>query len=386
MNQGTFPYIELDTPAILINLDRLEANIKEMSDLADAAGVKLRPHTKVHQAAEIAKMQIEAGAGGIEVGNVGQAESMAEEGIEDIVIAHPFSGTHKLEILKRLLIEKRAKLIVVVDMIEQAKQLSMLGQQIDRQIFIHLKIDTGIDRFGVLPGKPLLEMAKRLCRLTGVKFSGIYAHESGARPTKEDTDKMAFDVASTMCDAANMLRDEGIEFDSVSVGASPTFRATCRYLKEGKFPEITEIHPGHCVIGDLVYMNALGNMRESCALTVLTTVLSSSHPDHAVIDAGFKTLGADSMIGYRDKPGFFWNRNPSYGSVEARSDLWLGRLGAETAWIFYKDPGKKLRLDDRLEIVPNNAPLVVNLHDKAYGVRNGQIEKVFKITGRGRGS
>ena len=117
MNQGTFPYIELDTPAILINLDRLEANIKEMSDLADAAGVKLRPHTKVHQAAEIAKMQIEAGAGGIEVGNVGQAESMAEEGIEDIVIAHPFSGTHKLEILKRLLIEKRAKLIVVVDMV-----------------------------------------------------------------------------------------------------------------------------------------------------------------------------------------------------------------------------------------------------------------------------
>ena len=159
MKQGAFPYIELDTPAILINLDRLEANIKEMSDMADAAGVKLRPHTKVHQAAEIAKMQIEAGAGGIEVGNVGQAESMAEEGIEDIVIAHPFSGTHKLEILKRLLIEKRAKLTVVVDMIEQAEQLSMLGRQIDRQIFIHLKIDTGIDRFGVLPGKPLLEMA-----------------------------------------------------------------------------------------------------------------------------------------------------------------------------------------------------------------------------------
>jgi len=72
--------------------------------------------------------------------------------------------------------------------------------------------------------------------------------------------------------------------------------------------------------------------------------------------------------------------------VEARSDLWLGRLGAETAWIFYKDPGKKLRLDDRLEIVPNNATLVVNLHDKAYGVRNGQIEKAIKITGRGRGS
>jgi D-serine deaminase-like pyridoxal phosphate-dependent protein len=386
MNKGAIPYAKLDTPVILINLDRLETNIKEMTNLAISAGVTLRPHTKVHQSAEIAKMQIKAGAFGIEVGNVLQAEAMAAEGIEDIVIAHPFVGVHKFEKLKRLLIEKRCQITVVVDMIEQAELLSMVGRQVGRKISVNLKIDTGINRYGVLPGEPAIKMAKRLCQLPGIKLSGIYAHESGAKPTEEGVSKVAFDVASAMCDVANMFKKEGIQLDTVSVGASPTFRATCRYLKEGKFPEITEIHPGQCVIGDLLYMNALGNMRESCALTVLTTVMSSSHPDHAVIDAGYKTLGADSMIGYRETPGFFWKGYPSFGSMKDRSDLWVGRLGAETAWVFYMDPVKKLRLADRLEMIPNNATLVINLHDKVYGVRRGRVERTIKITGRGSGS
>ena len=130
-----------------------------------------------------------------------------------------------------------------------------------------------------------------------------------------------------------------------------------------------------------------GNKRETCALTVLTTVVSTSHPAHVIIDAGYKTFGCDSLIGRRDTPGFFWNGMPSYGSVQGRSDLWLGRLGAEGTWLYYMDPaGKKLGLGERLEIVPNNATLVINIHDEIYGVRNGVIEKVIPITGRGRGS
>jgi D-serine deaminase-like pyridoxal phosphate-dependent protein len=130
-----------------------------------------------------------------------------------------------------------------------------------------------------------------------------------------------------------------------------------------------------------------GNTREACALTVLTSVLSTSHTNHVVIDAGFKTFGCESMIAQRDKPGFFWNGKPSWGSIQDRKDLWFGRVGAAGGLIYYMESANKdLKLGDRLEIVPNNATMVVNIHEKIYGVRNGVIEKEILVTGRAKGS
>jgi len=374
-------------------MDKLEANIREMSQLAAQAGVRLRPHVKSHESAAIAKMQIEAGACGVEVGCIGQGEAMAEGGIEDIIITHPaFYAGHKLELLKRLLSKPGVKIAVLVDMIEQAEGVSQAGQAVGRKVPVILKIDVnkdigGFQRYGVLRGKPTLQLAKKLCQLPYIEFTGIYAHElDEEHPTPESVDRAAFKTASIMVETAKMLRGEGIRIEHVSVGSSNTFRATCRYLKEKKFPEITEIHPGHFVIGDIVYMKILGNTRESCALTVLVTVVTTSHPDWAVIDAGFKTFGADSIIDRREEPSFFWRGKPSYGSVQGRPDLWLGALSGEIGNVYYMDPKKKLSIGERLEIVPNNATLVVNMHDQLYGVRNGVVERVIQVTGRGRGT
>ena len=387
MTQQSIPFPSLDTPAVLVNLDQFEANVKEMTQLAAEAGVKLRPHVKVHQNVMMAKTQLEAGACGVEVGNVAQAASMAEGGISDIVIAHPFYGDRKFEELKGFVGKPGLKLSIVVDMLEQAEGLSQVGQAVGKKILVLLKIDTGIKRYGVLPGTPALNLAKKLRQLPGIELVGIYAHESGAVPTDEGVARAALEVGSIMAETARMLRSEGITLETVCVGASTTYRDTCRYIKEGILKEITEIHPGQCVIGDIMYMMAHGNKRETCALTVLTTVVSTSHAAHVIIDAGYKTFGCDSLIGRRDTPGFFWNGMPSFGSVQGRSDLWLGRLGAESTWLYYMDPaGKKLGLGERLEIVPNNATLVINIHDEIYGVRNGVIEKVIPVTGRGRGS
>ena len=130
MTKQKIPYSTLDTPAVLVYMDKLETNIREMSQLAAEAGVKLRPHTKIHESALIARMQIEAGACGIEVGSVDQAEPMGEEGIDDILIAHPFYGEHKLATLKRLLNKPELKITVVIDMIEQAEGISQVGQAV----------------------------------------------------------------------------------------------------------------------------------------------------------------------------------------------------------------------------------------------------------------
>jgi len=383
------PYSSLVTPAVLVDMDRLEANISEISHLAAEAGIRLRAHVKVHMSAPIAKLQIEAGACGIEVGTVGQAEAMAEEGINDIIIAHPgFYGGPKLETLKRLLNKPGLKIAVVVDMIEQAQGVSQAGQTVGQRVPVLLKINVnavlgGFSRLGVLPGEPALNLAKKLHQLPGIEFVGIYTHELPEDKTAEGVDKMAFEAASLMTETARMLREEGIPIAHVSVGASSTARSTCHYIREGKFPEITEIHPGSFVIGDIMYMRERGNTREACAVTVLTTVMSTAHPDMAVIDAGYKTFGDDYIIGAVKEPDFFWNGLPSFGSVQGRPDLRAGFLGAETGYVYYMAPNKKLSLGERLEIVPNNATLVISMHDQLYGVRNGVVERVFPITGRG---
>jgi len=386
VNQNT-AYPSLDTPAVLLDLDKLEANIKEIIQLATEAGVRLRPHTKVHQSVAVAKKQIEAGAIGIEVGAIDQAEPMADGGINDILIAHPFYGEHKLATFKRLLARPDLKLTVMVDMIEQAEGISQVAQAMGRTVPVLMKLETGGYRYGVLPGEPALNLARKLRELPGLELTGVYAHESGAEPTEEGVAKVAFEVASQMCEMARMLKKEGFKMEHVSVGASCTHAATCRFIKEGKFPEITELHPGHRTIGDIRYMMARGNTREACALTVLVSVMSTSHPDYVIVDAGWKTFGAESLIDRRETPGFFWQGKPSFGSVQGRSDLWFGKVAAETGWLYYMEGAKgSLKLGDRIEIVPNSANLVVNIHNQLHGVRKGVIETVIPVTGRARGS
>ena len=392
MPEQRVPYPDIDTPAVLADLNTLEANIKDMCQRANEVGVKFRPHIKVHESALIVKLQLGAGAYAVEVGPIGQAEAMADQGINDILVAHPgYYGGPKGEILKKLLNKPDLKLTTVVDMFEQAEIISQVAQSVAKKVPILVKIDLGrSSRYGVLPGEPLLNLVKKIRQLPGINFIGIYSHEIGANPTPEGLDEAAFEAATIVADSARMLRKEGISVEHVSVGSSPSFRSTCRFIKEGKFPEITEIHPGNCAIGDISYMRAGGNTREACTVTVLTTVMSASHPDWVVIDAGYKTFGSDSLIAYRDTPGFWWQGKPSYGSIQGRPDLWFGRTGAETGMVYYMADNIKteemLSLGDRLEIVPNNATLVINIHDKMYGVRNGKVEREIPVTGRGKGN
>lgn len=381
-------YPSLNTPAVLVDLDTLESNIKQMSRLAKEAGLKLRPHAKIHENVSIAKKQIAAGACGVEVGIVEQAEAMAEQGINDVIIAHPaYYGGHKGESLKKLLGKPDLKLTIVLDMVEQAEIISPLAQAVSRKARVLIKIDLGRgSRFGIPPGKAVLDFAKQLRQLPGIELIGIYGHEMGVKPTPEDRDAVALEAAEIMTESARMLRKEGIEIEHVSVGASATFLATCRLCKEGEFPELTEIHPGAFVIGDIRYFRQGGNTREACAVTVLATVMSASHPDWVVIDAGYKTFGSDPLFEHRDSPDFWWQGRLSYGSIQGRPDLWFGRISAETSCLYYMEPGKKLKLGERLEIVPNNATLVINIHDQIYGVRKGAVEEIIPVTGRGRGN
>ena len=386
MKQVNVRLPSLDTPAVLVDMDKLEMNISEASRLAADAGVKLRPHSKCHESAEIARMQIKAGAIGISSSKLDEAERMAEEGIDDLMVVHPFYGDFKLEKLKKLLSKPKLKLGVVVDMIEQAEGISQVGQALGMKVPVHLKIDCGVKRFGVLPGEPALNLAKKLCQLPGIELVGILSHESthGER-TADGVDRLAREVAALMSTTARLLRMEGIQIKDVTLGSTPTLRDV-PILKY--FPEITEIHPGMYIFGDVMYISNHAVTEDRCALTVLTTVISvsASSPPRAVIDAGSKALTPDALIHLRGEPGYFWEGKPSFGRVKGRPDLWFGRVPAENGVLYFTDANRKVDLGERLEIIPNNASMVVSIHDQIYGVRDGAVERVLPITGRGLGN
>ena len=387
MGKERILFEELDTPAVLLDLDILGANIKEMSDLAADAGINLRPHTKVHESAEIARMQMEAGACGIEVGPLAQADAFSEEGFYDIVVAHPdFYGGIRGEMLKKLLRKPNQKIAVVVDMLEQAESISRCGLDVRKSVPVIIKIDTnkefdGISRFGVAPGKPALELAKKIQTLPRVDIKGLYAHEMGGKGTLEE---LALKNALRMEETAQLLRNAGIDLEDVAVGASCTFRQTCKLKKEGKISQITEIHPGSCVIGFMAYVMNGSNTKYSCALSVLASVKSTAkHPDAFIVDAGFKTFGAHSLeMNFPNKKAL-----TCFGSVKGRPDLWVRQPFAETGMICYTDSkAEKFCLGERLEIVPINALPVINSHENLYGIRKGKMERLIPVSAREKGN
>jgi len=386
MVKQSIPYASLDTPAVLVDMDKLEANIHEAQRVAVIGDVKVRPHNKSHECAEIAKMQIKAGAIGVSSAKLEEATRMAEEGIEDIMILHPFYGDHKLEKLKELVSRPGLKLSCVVDMVEHAEGISKVGQAIGKRIPVLLKIDTGVKRFGVLPGEPALNRAKEIKQIPGIELVGIASHESShGERTREGVDRVCREVPALLAATARLLRNNGIEITDVALGSTPSLRNVAM-LKD--YPEITEIHPGMYIFGDIMYVSNFAMTEEQCSLTVLTTVIGTSDtpPPRAVIDAGGKTFTPDVLMHLRNEPGYFWEGKPRFGPVIGRPDLWFGRLPAENGVLYFTDPNKKVSLGERLEIIPNNASMVVAIHDQIYGVRKGEVEKVFKITGRGLGN
>ena len=386
MAKQNIPYPQLDTPAALLDMDKLEANIAEMSKLAAKAGVKLRPHIKVHESADIAKYQMDAGACGIEVGPVDQAIAMVEAGLNDIIIAHPFYGQHKLEKIKGLLEKPNTKVAVVIDMFEQAERLSHVGKSLGQNIPVIIKVEVGGNRYGVLPGEPVLSLAKQISKLTGVNLSGIYAHEVYTEPTPDKQDEVAHEVLQVMNDTAKLLKKEGLFIDHVSIGSSGTWRSVCKQIKTGRYPEVNEIHPGTCIVGAMLSVGRFALTVDQCALSILASVMSISHPGHAMLDCGLKTLGGDPLRQFSDRPDYLWDNKPSHGLIKGRPDLWLGSLNGEVSSVFYRDPAKRLSLGDRLEIIPNNPYPVINTQDKLYSVRKGKIESVISVTGCGKGA
>ena len=215
---------ELETPALLIDLDALEANLAEMAAVAARAGVRLRPHTKTHKSPEIARMQLQAGAAGITCAKLGEAEVMADAGLDDLLIAYPLVGEGKLRRLRDLM--ERARVRVSLDSVEVAEGLGRVGRELGRDVQVLVEVDTGLHRLGRPPGRPTAELVGRVARVPGVEVIGLLTHAGHAyrAGAPEELRRVAEREVLDLVDTADLCRRDGVEPTLISPMAIPSRR------------------------------------------------------------------------------------------------------------------------------------------------------------------
>lgn len=364
----TVPYPALDTPSLLIDLDLLERNLAEMQQVADTAGVRLRPHTKTHKCPEIARMQLDAGASGITVAKLGEAEVMADAGIDDVLVAYPLVGEAKLARLRDL--AERASVRVTTDSVEVAEALGRVGVDLGRDVPVLVEVDTGLHRVGRPPGAPTVELVKALGRVRGIEVLGLLTHAGHAYwcSSAEEVRALAEREGLDLVETAERCAAEGIPLREISVGSTPTARIVAGVAG------VTEIRPGTYALNDVQQMRLGVATERTCAARVLATVVARPTDERFVLDAGTKAFTSDGA----DGPPF-----PGRGVVAGRPGLVLDFMNEEHA-VGHRTGADDVKIGDRLEVVPLHVCSTVNMFDEAIGVRGGEVVRTLTIAGRGK--
>jgi D-serine deaminase-like pyridoxal phosphate-dependent protein len=356
---------ELETPAVLVDVQVVERNIARMAESARRHGVKLRPHGKTHKVIEIGRMQMEAGASGLTLAKTGEAEVFADAGFEDLFLAYPVVGADKARRL--LTLTERVRLAVGTDGVEGARTLSEVFAAAPRHLDVMLKVDVGLHRVGVLP-EHAVATAERIAALPGLRLRGIFTH-AGHGYGGETPDAVAYTgrhEGRTLVAVAAELRAAGHAIEEVSVGSTPTARHAMAMAG------VTECRPGNYVYHDASQVSLGGCTLEDCALTVIATVVSTPARGRVVLDAGSKTISTDPL---RPRAGGF-------GIIVGRRSR-LARLSEEHG-VVEVEPGESFRVGERVRVVPNHACVVSNLHDFVVAVHGSEVMGELRVAARGR--
>ena len=352
----------IDTPALIVDVDRLEGNIARWAAFAREAGVKLRPHGKTHKCVEIARRQVSAGAVGLTLAKIGEAEVMARAGVRDIFLAYEVIGGPKLPRL--IALAREIRLRVGVDSADGAGALARAAQGAGITLDVLIEVDTGLGRCGVRPGEALAALAQDVARLAGLRIAGIFTY----RGYRSDLEAAGREEGEVMVREADRLRRAGIEIEEVSVGSTPTGRSA------GRVGGVTEIRPGTYVFNDAMQVRWGSATPEECALVVLARVISRPSRDVAVLDAGSKALTAEH--------GPYSSRGESHGVIRGYPDCQIDRLWEEHGRVQLTTEARRLRVGDLVEIIPSHVCPTVNLAERLVCVRQGRVVETWAVAAR----
>jgi len=360
------PLDEVDTPALIIELDAFEANLTRMAEAAGAAGVRLRPHAKTHKCAIIAMRQIALGAVGVCCQKVSEAEALVQGGVRDVLVTNEIVGKRKLAHLAAL--AREAQLAVCVDDADNIADLDSAAVRAGASLDVLVEVDVGAHRCGVAPGEPALQLASRVQAATALRFAGLQVYQGSAQHIRDYAERRAaIDAAvDTARSTVTLLGRHGIECDSV------TGAGTGSYQFEAASGLYNELQAGSYIFMDADYAKNQaegGGPFDSFAhsLFVYTTVMSTPGPGRAVVDAGLKASSVDAGL-----PTV--HALPGMDFVGASDEH--GKLAFNAAKI-------ELSLGDKLKLIPGHCDPTVNLYDWYVCVRDGRVEALWPIVARG---
>jgi D-serine deaminase-like pyridoxal phosphate-dependent protein len=360
---------DLDTPATLVDLDRLEKNIGDRQAAMNHCGVKFRPHIKTHKIPEIARMQLSAGAVGIVCSKVSEAEPFAAAGIGDICIAYPVFGEEKWQRLAHL--AKRVKRVTVnCDNEQAAGGLAHHAEKAGVTINVQIDIDSGLHRGGIScdDHSAIEQLARTIRSMPALQLDGATTFRStgfaGSPPAKE----AGAAEGRLLVDIANRLRSAGIELREVTAGSTPTG------LWVAKVPGITEVRSGNYVFNDLMQLNSGVADESQLALSVLCTVVSQDRHGQLTIDGGSKTFSGD--VGSVGKEG---TTAPTIARGVERQ-VTVERLSEEHG---VARTGEPVKLGEKIRFFPYHACTCLNLTDELIGFRGERVEVVWPVLARG---
>jgi D-serine deaminase-like pyridoxal phosphate-dependent protein len=357
---------DLETPVLVVDLDILDANIAEMATYSAAHGLKLRPHIKTHKIPEIARMQIRSGASGITVAKLGEAEVMARAGIDDILIAYPVVGEAKLARLTKLAGSMRVA--VSTDSLEVAEGISRAAKTAGVRVRILAEFDAGFRRCGVQTVDELVSLAQGMTRLPNLEFAGLMFYPGHVRTGAQEQIPVLKGIDSQLFEAQEKLYRSGIQVATVSGGSTPTA------FQSHLMKTLTEIRPGTYVYNDMNTVRLGTTALLHCALAIHVTVVSTAVKGRAVIDGGSKTFSSDPC---RSVDG------AGYGYCIEHPEVVMEGLTEEHGHLKLADPAPRIKIGDRLRIVPNHVCVAVNLHNEVCCARGGEVVGSWPIEARG---
>lgn len=363
------PLDDIDTPALIVDLDAFERNIRKMADFARAAGVRLRPHAKTHKCPAIARKQVAAGAVGQCCQKVGEAEALVRGGIGDVLVSNQVVGMPKLRRLAALATE--ATVGLCFDAREQVDAASRAAAEFGVTIGALVEIDVGMQRCGVAPGRAAADLARYIAEAPGLAFRGLQAYHGTAQHLQgpETRERAIAAAADAVRETLGALDRAGLRCEIVSGAGTGTFRL------EGESGVWNELQAGSYVFMDTDYARIGGRdgglYREfEHSLFVLATVMSVPAADRAIVDAGLKS--------YSGEKGPPW--------LHERDDIEVVGVSDEHGKLALGARAARLKLGDKVKLIPGHCDPTVNLHDWYVAVRRGRVEALWPITARGASS
>jgi D-serine deaminase-like pyridoxal phosphate-dependent protein len=360
----TVQLFDVDTPALLVDVEAMEHNLRSMAGYFQrleerGRRCRLRPHIKSHKSSILAHKQLGAGyCLGITCAKLSEADAMARAGIHDVLIANQIVGGYKITRLVGL--ARRAKVTVVVDQADNVVDLSEAAAAANVTVGVLVEVNVGLNRCGVEPGRAALELAEQIDRAPGLLFRGLQGYEGhlvNVAPREEREARVVHDLGQ-LVETRRLVEASGLEVEMVDCGSTST------YSISAELEEIDEIQAGSYLLMDATYEKLAPEFR--CAQSVLATVVSRPTPHRIVVDAGMKTIAVDHGL-------------PRVKGLERIREI---KLHEEHGLLETEEPSS-VRVGDKLELVSGHVCTTVNLHDRYYAMSNGRVEAVWPIDARG---